>query len=83
MRYREDTAERTFAPQVVFHSSINEVYVAGVQITNPAKPFEGQAPHTFEVGRIRSRVGTDEPCPGLRPLDRWDECYRRGIICPG
>ncbi|MBW3560056.1 MAG: hypothetical protein KY449_09865 [Proteobacteria bacterium] len=79
---RYDNEDRLFAPQVVHHSSQRKVVVYGVQTANLTKPAEASGPRTFEVGGIQSLALTNRPVPTLLPINRADERYRNGIICP-
>ncbi|MFX4223669.1 MAG: WYL domain-containing protein [Thalassobaculum sp.] len=81
LKYDDDWSDRTFAPHAVYQSSTGKTLVAGVQIDNPAEPWERLEPRNFDLSKIRSVTITGKTFsrhPRFNPLDKR---YARGFIC--
>jgi hypothetical protein len=81
LRYEDDVAERTFGPDVVYHSPSGKVLADGTQMQNPAEPSKNNTFHCLEVGKIASARLIQTPYqPAV--INRSDSRYRMGILCP-
>lgn len=81
LRYDDDRQDRRFAPHAVYRSTTGKTLVTGVQIDNPAEPWERLEPRNFDLSNIKLVQQTDEtfrPHPSFSPSDKR---YALGIIC--
>jgi hypothetical protein len=81
LRYKDDMADRTFAPYAVYPSSQGKVCVSGTLIRNPADPSQNGKPHTFEVGHVRSLSLTEAPFIPAPWFDPGARQYGNNFIC--
>lgn len=70
--YEEDFAARLFGPSAVYCSAKGKICTYGIQ--------QGDGPHNFEVGKMRS-VQLTATMYAPEPINRLDDRYRNGIIC--
>jgi len=81
MRYERDGADRTIAPYVVFESEPNDICLSCFQISNPAKPQDGDEPRNFTVGKIAALRLTEATFAIDPRFNRADAKYRHGVLC--
>ena len=60
LTYKGDFGERTFHPYFVYISTTGKTLVSGWQVSNPAKPLDGEKYHKFDVSLIQNVSITDE-----------------------
>ena len=60
LMYKGDFAKRSFNPYFIYVSSTGKTLVSGWQVSNPAKPLDGEKYHKFDVSLIQNVSITDE-----------------------
>ncbi len=81
LQYDADKSARRFAPHAVYKSSTGKILVTGVQIDNPAEPWERLEPRNFDISKVRSAAMTDESFSKHPRFNPSGKQYARGFIC--
>ena len=76
-----DEFYRTFEPHVLYMSQTRQVFVAGVEIDDPAHPGQASEWQTPEVGRLRDVQLTTRAFRVDPRFNRTDPQYSSGVIC--
>lgn len=83
LKYDKDTYWRTFEPQAVYWSTVDNINITGIQTQNPNKPSElpKREVHIFKLSKITAIEVTDVEFKFDNTFDPRDKRFAHGIIC--